>query len=189
MKTTAKLGMSLNLIAMLFLLGTGACATDDQGVGDTTDTTADETAVDDVIGEDAVDIVPKEPGETDEAHAARSAYVSVPSNYVYNTHLNPVELHDYCTHSPDEFPNPVGSNASFHGPCARHDMCLQYHQASLQTCNNRLWSDMVTNCQHEYAWYNPTRAACIDTAHVYWGVVTVYTHMPGTLADSGNQPE
>lgn len=55
---------------------------------------------------------------------AQSAFVSVPSEYVYDPsgRSGPVALHDYCTSSPDEFPA-VGANASFRGPCARHDLC------------------------------------------------------------------
>ncbi len=100
------------------------------------------------------------------------AYVGVPSNYVYNPSLG--SRHDYCTSSPDEFPNPVGANADFRGPCARHDLCYG-SSTSKFTCDNRLWTDMRSNCAHWYAWYNPARAACYRTADVYWAAVVVAT--------------
>ncbi len=106
------------------------------------------------------------------------AYVGIPSNYVYNLNHPRKTLHDYCTKSPDEFPNPVGTNANFRGPCARHDMCFEQKQASQYTCNNRLWSNLVSNCEYYYAWYNPTRQACINTANVYWVAVTANTIWP-----------
>lgn len=107
-----------------------------------------------------------------------TAFVSIPSNYVYNLNHVRRSLHDYCTKSPDEFPNPVGANANFRGPCARHDMCFEGHQASKFTCNNRLWADMVTNCEYTYAWYNPVRQTCVATAQVYWVAVTAATLWP-----------
>lgn len=107
-----------------------------------------------------------------------NGYVGVPSNYVYNLNHPRRTLHDYCTKSPDEFPNPVGANANFRGPCARHDMCFEQRQASQFTCNNRLWSDMKSNCEYTYAWYNPVRASCISTANVYWVAVTANTLWP-----------
>lgn len=98
-------------------------------------------------------------------------FVGVPSNYVYNPALG--ARHDYCTSSPDEFPNPVGSNANFRGPCARHDMCYDNSSISKFTCDNRLLADMYENCEHEYSWYNPVRYTCFDTADVYWAIVVI----------------
>lgn len=98
------------------------------------------------------------------------AFVSVPSHYVYNPALG--ALHDYCTASPDEFPNPFGSNADFRGPCARHDLCYAGSTSEF-TCDNRLWSDMMENCSHEYGWQNPVRYACYDTADIYWAAVVI----------------
>src|ERR1041385_8356576 len=45
------------------------------------------------------------------------SFVTIPPNYVYKPALGP--LHDYCTDSPDKFPNPIGRDADFRGPCAR----------------------------------------------------------------------
>jgi len=106
------------------------------------------------------------------------AYVGIPSNYVYNLNHPRKSLHDYCTKSPDEFPNPFGGNANFRGPCARHDMCFENRTYSQYTCNNRLRSDMRSNCADKYAWYNPTRGVCYDTANVYWVAVTANTIWP-----------
>lgn len=97
-----------------------------------------------------------------------AAYVGIPSNYVYNPALG--TLHDYCSYSPDEFPNPVGPNANFRGPCARHDLCYAGTTSEF-TCDNRLRTDMRSNCEYTYAWYNPTRALCYDTANIYWAAV------------------
>lgn len=97
-----------------------------------------------------------------------AAYVGVPSNYVYNPALG--DLHDYCTSSPDEFPNPAGANANFRGPCARHDLCYA-SSTSKFTCDNRLLADMQSNCSYSYAWYNPARPACYATADIYWTAV------------------
>lgn len=116
--------------------------------------------------------------ESSGADGSTKAYVGIPSNYVYNLNHPRRTLHDYCTKSPDEFPNPVGANANFRGPCARHDMCFEQRQASQFTCNNRLWANLKSNCEHTYAWYNPTRQACISTANVYWGAVTANTLWP-----------
>jgi hypothetical protein len=102
---------------------------------------------------------------------APDGFVSVPSHYVYNPALG--ALHDYCTMSPDEFPNPVGSNADFRGPCARHDLCYAGSTSEF-TCDNRLYSDMIENCNFEYAWYNPVRYACHDTAAIYWAAVVAF---------------
>lgn len=99
------------------------------------------------------------------------AFVDVPSHYVYNPALG--ARHDYCTNSPDQFPNPAGSNADFRGPCARHDLCYDDGTISKFTCDNRLLAHMYENCEHEYAWYNPTRPVCKETAEVYWAVVVV----------------
>ena len=103
-----------------------------------------------------------------------SSYVGVPSNYKYGTQYSPRSLHDYCTKSPDEFPNAFGTNASFRGPCARHDLCYQYHSSSKAGCDNALYSNMVSNCNYYYSTFNPVRATCIATARVYWAAVTAF---------------
>lgn len=111
------------------------------------------------------------------AHAA-SGHITVPSNYVYNpntTHQR--TLHDYCSYSPDEFPAP-GKNANFRGPCARHDMCYQYHQKTQVGCDRQLWSHLTSECEYTYPWYDPRRAACKRTADVYFGVVLAHTIWP-----------
>lgn len=94
--------------------------------------------------------------------------VTVPSNYVYNPKIG--SSHDYCTKSPDEFPSPVGDNADFRGPCARHDLCYE-SKTDKKVCDLNLWSNMVTNCKYYYSWYNPMRASCIKTAQIYFTAV------------------
>lgn len=106
------------------------------------------------------------------ALAELATFVTVPSNYVYNPRLG--TLHDYCTKSPDEFPNPVGKNANFRGPCARHDMCLEARRPT-QGCHNALWANLVSNCNYTYGALNPIRGQCHRTAHIYWVAVTANT--------------
>jgi hypothetical protein len=151
------------------LLPLTACLAEAEGT-DETGVFEDETSVSD---EDAA-IAAQTPQLDSTKLAQLAAFVGIPSNYVYNPRLG--TLHDYCTKSPDEFPNPVGGNANFRGPCARHDLCLEARRPS-QGCNNALWSDMVSNCVDKYSWFNPARQACINTAHVYWVAVTVNTHI------------
>lgn len=98
--------------------------------------------------------------------------VDVPSNYIYDTsgRSGPVARHDYCTSSPDEFPSPVGGNASFHGPCARHDLCYD-SSTDKKVCDVRLLKDMYKNCEDKYGRLNPNRSACKATARVYFQAV------------------
>lgn len=104
--------------------------------------------------------------------AFAASKVTVPSNYVYNPKLG--SLHDYCTDSPDEYPNPYGDNADFRGPCARHDLCYGSH-TDKKVCDVNLFRDMSTNCEYYYSWYNPVRYSCLDTAAIYFAVVVVAT--------------
>lgn len=105
-------------------------------------------------------------------HVASAKSVGVPSNYVYDTsgRSGPVARHDYCTNSPDEFPNPVGTNADFRGPCARHDLCYD-SSTDKKKCDVRLLQDMLTNCKSEYGALNPIRYSCYDTAKIYFAAV------------------
>ena len=120
-----------------------------------------------------------QPNAEGSASQQTKAYVGVPSNYIYNLNHVRKTLHDYCTKSPDEFPNPIGANANFRGPCARHDMCFENRSSSQYTCNNNLRSNMRSNCEYQYAWYSPTRGVCYDTANIYWIAVTANTIWPG----------
>lgn len=96
-------------------------------------------------------------------------FVTIPPNYVYNPSAG--ALHDYCTDSPDKFPNPLGRDADFRGPCARHDLCLEAKAVPNSTCNARLRDDLITNCKQTYGRWNPIRIDCIDTAFIYWAAV------------------
>jgi hypothetical protein len=103
---------------------------------------------------------------------ASAEFVSVPSNYVYDTsgRSGPVARHDYCTNSPDEFPNPAGANADFRGPCARHDLCYD-SPTDKKVCDVRLLQDMRKNCADKYGSFNPARYACYNTASIYFAAV------------------
>lgn len=98
----------------------------------------------------------------------RASLIGVPRNYVYNPKLG--SLHDYCTKSPDEFPNPFGKNADFRGPCALHDMCYERKGCASRSCDASLKSNLKNNCRATYS-NGPTLASCLATAEVYWGVV------------------
>ncbi len=94
--------------------------------------------------------------------------VTVPSNYIYNPRLG--SLHDYCTSSPDEFPNPIGANADFRGPCARHDLCYG-SRTDKKVCDVNLLRNMRTNCEYYYGRFNPVRQSCYRTASIYFVAV------------------
>jgi hypothetical protein len=99
--------------------------------------------------------------------------VTVPANYVYNPKLG--SLHDYCTNAPDTFPAPHAKNASFRGPCARHDLCIGKDPADRTPCDDALKANMYTNCEYYYGRLNPLRYACKATALVYWAAVVIAT--------------
>lgn len=107
--------------------------------------------------------------------AKSSGHVTIPSNYYYNPHTKShPTLHDYCTKSPDSFPAP-GKNADFRGPCARHDMCIQYRQKARSSCDADLLNNMYRECKYTYGFFDPRRYPCLNTARAYWAVVRVKT--------------
>jgi hypothetical protein len=108
------------------------------------------------------------------SRTALAEFVDVPSNYVYDTsgRSGPVRLHDYCSISPDEFPTPIGRNADFRGPCARHDLCYD-SSTDKKVCDVRLLQDMYKNCNDAYGRFNPYRPACYATANEYFKVVVI----------------
>lgn len=110
------------------------------------------------------------------APASAADFVSVPSRYVYNPNTSyQTTLHDYCTKSPDEF-RTYGTNASFRGPCARHDLCIMDRQVARSTCDSRFRSNLLQQCEHYYGTFDPRRPACKSTALVYYGVVRTKTY-------------
>jgi hypothetical protein len=107
------------------------------------------------------------------AQADDTKFVSIPSDYKYDTsgRLRPISHHDYCTKSPDEFPNPIGKNADFRGPCARHDMCYD-SSTDKKECDVQLLLDMRSNCKYTYSGsISPTRTTCYKTAEIYFAAV------------------
>jgi len=107
--------------------------------------------------------------------AKASGHITVPSNYVYNPKAKKQKtLHDYCTKSPDSFSAP-GKNANFRGPCARHDMCIQYKQKKRSSCDSALLSNMKSECKYTYGTFDARRYPCLSTAATYWAVVRVKT--------------
>jgi hypothetical protein len=109
--------------------------------------------------------------------AARCCHITIPGNYQYNTSHPRRTLHDYCTHSPDEFPAP-GTNANFRGPCARHDLCYDGHLKSKWGCDTQLRGHLGNECTYTYAWYDPRREACQETADIYFAAVVLWTLWP-----------
>lgn len=104
-------------------------------------------------------------------------HITIPSNYVYAPHTrNSPRLHDYCSDSPDWFPAP-GRNADFRGPCARHDMCIEFHQKQRSTCDGDLKTRMHDECNWTYSGFFDfaRRKSCNATADVYWAVVRTKT--------------
>jgi len=97
-------------------------------------------------------------------------FVEVPPDYIYDPNLG--SLHDYCTRSPDQFPAAFGNDASFKGPCAKHDEC--YGNGTEQySCDRQLKADLTENCKDTYGFFNPNQALCLDTADVYFAVVVI----------------
>jgi hypothetical protein len=111
------------------------------------------------------------------ASSSDAKHITIPKNYQYHPHRGPnIVWHDYCTKSPDEFPT-FGKNANFRGPCARHDMCLQYRQHKEATCDGILLTNLKSECRYTYKhWYDPRKSACISTAYVYWLAVRAATY-------------
>jgi hypothetical protein len=101
--------------------------------------------------------------------SAEKGYVSVPLHYIYRPSLG--WHHDYCSLAPDEYPNPYGVNASFRGPCARHDLCYMGRTISKYACDVYLLRDMNSNCDYYYSAANPIRYSCRTTALVYHAAV------------------
>lgn len=108
--------------------------------------------------------------------------VTIPGDYdswvciVGFEHRDHSGRHDYCMHSPDEFPSP-GTNAEFSGACARHDMCMDQKDVRGEPygrCNNQLWSDMEAVCTKVYSGPDPRRYGCRDARDGYWAAVTAF---------------
>ncbi len=117
----------------------------------------------------ASQVYPGAPKSAEARSAAAAAFVSIPSNYVYNTNLAPVARHDYCTSSPDSY-----FSADFRGPCARHDLCYDRADASgtnYTACNTALRNDLKTNCAYAYS-AGTALTTCNATADIYWAAVT-----------------
>lgn len=97
--------------------------------------------------------------------------VPIPDDYIYDTSLEPVGRHDYCTNSADEFPSP-GVNAKFQGACAVHDMCMDDADdrgISYAKCNTELRDNMKESCRvvYETAW-DARRLGCYDFGDGYF---------------------
>jgi hypothetical protein len=108
----------------------------------------------------------------------RCCHITVPGTYVYSPHTSHQRtLHDYCSYSPDEY-RTVGRNADFRGPCSRHDLCYQYRQRSQSGCDVQLYRHLLQECTYTYAWYDPRRSGCTNTATIYYAAVAAHTIWP-----------
>jgi hypothetical protein len=75
--------------------------------------------------------------------------------------------HDYCTKSPDTY-----GPASFRGPCARHDLCIEFKLGlDRDYCDHWLKDNMRVNCRNAFGKYNPDRYGCYNRASIYFWVV------------------
>ena len=109
------------------------------------------------------------------AKSSSNAHITIPKTYQYHPHSGDKALHDYCTASPDKYYT-IGKDADFRGPCARHDMCIQYHQHKRSTCDSYLLANMKSECRYTYKHsYDPRHGGCLATAYIYWTVVHVKT--------------
>ena len=107
------------------------------------------------------------------AKASNARHITIPKSYKYHPHRGPhVGWHDYCTKSPDRLPV-KGRKADFRGPCARHDMCIEYKQHSRKTCDSYLLTNLRSECRYTYGKWTLRRGECLATAYVYWKVVRV----------------
>jgi hypothetical protein len=77
----------------------------------------------------------------------RVGLVGVPKGYCYGPADKDHEgWHDYCSYSSDTWKK-AGSVVSFKGPCALHDMCLEYGWGSNRaSCDSMLRVYLERNC-------------------------------------------
>jgi hypothetical protein len=84
-------------------------------------------------------------------------------------------LHDYCTSSNDT-PRIYSKSVDFRGPCARHDLCLEFKQAPKRSyCDTGFKSWMRTNCR--YSFTGTDRKKCYGTARNYHAIVSLNTSL------------
>lgn len=103
--------------------------------------------------------------------------VGIPSGYIYNTNMQPKQLHDYCTASPDSF-----GNANFKGSCAIHDMCIDkgrfvinsvQRKAARAGCDTGLGANLHISCGMANNTF--TVGICRTVANTYYAAVSVAT--------------
>lgn len=124
-----------------------------------------------------------QPAGADSAAAQRAPvmrcctdFVSIPFWYDYDPHRKAERtLHDFCTRSPDSVKIWLGDDVPLHGPCARHDMCYDFHQHSKARCDLDLWSNFIKQCTHYYTPPDPRWDFCSGRAQVYYAAVSVHT--------------
>lgn len=70
--------------------------------------------------------------------------IGVPGNYLFGPNHPQKRLHDYCSNSPDDFPNPIGPHSPFHEPCEIDDMCIEAAGHHDHACDGPLRDNMKT---------------------------------------------
>lgn len=100
-------------------------------------------------------------------------FVSIPFQYCYNPNGPNPTVHDYCSFSKDNY-----FSVSFKGPCAYHDMCLEfrwgYHRSD---CDHMLQGYLHRNCNAVYAHNWLDRLGCNRVAGAYYYVVALKTQI------------
>lgn len=91
-------------------------------------------------------------------------------------------------------PNNIDSiYVSFKGPCARHDLCIEFKQARERSyCDVKLRDDIKQNCRYflrnATMWKDVRISRCYSTASLYYRVVKNQTskyHDSGHWGNSG----
>lgn len=111
--------------------------------------------------------------------------------------------HDYCssgsadtaTISYYNYKTFVGGRikATWRGPCARHDLCIEFKQAPYRsTCDKQMRRDMKQNCRYalskvSYSAYveKALKARCYDRVAVYYRGIQLGTYMAGQQSTGG----
>jgi hypothetical protein len=108
--------------------------------------------------------------------------------------------HDYCSSSPDTAgyfqrggDKVYRMTSTGRGPCARHDLCIEYKQApSRPYCDKKLKADMRQNCRYalgkvSFPSYIEERikASCYGRASLYYAGVKYGTKRAGGWGHSG----
>lgn len=106
-------------------------------------------------------------------------FVGVPKAYCYDPHRKSGKtLHDYCSSWAPDAGFFGGKTVSFKGPCAYHDMCIDFGWGKNRgDCDHVLKWEMLRNCNYVLKGFLqwPARRVCSAAANTYYAAVTVGT--------------